>query len=31
MLSYSFSALCLTLARYLFTENVEEFLFSWMV
>ncbi|KAK2492628.1 hypothetical protein MC885_019149 [Smutsia gigantea] len=30
MLNYSFSVLCLTLARYLFTENFEGFLFSWM-
>lgn len=30
MLSYSFSVLCLTLARYLFTENFEGLLFAWM-
>lgn len=31
MSSYSFSVLCLTLARYLFTENFGAFLFPWMV
>lgn len=28
MLSYSFSVLCLTMARYLFTENFEGFCLS---